>query len=100
MQFLYGDVLSVELLSRLRDVESNCIDPLIITSAWRSGPDNAAVDGLPNSLHLLGRAVDIRTRDRDVHTLVQCARLAGFSPHEIVVEEDHLHLELELPHHG
>jgi uncharacterized protein YcbK (DUF882 family) len=97
MRFLTNDVMSVRLFERLKLLETYLQTEIVITSALRLAPDNTAVGGLPKSLHLLGRAVDLRTRGFNLDAMVAGAKAAGFTPHEIVIEKDHLHLEVERP---
>jgi zinc D-Ala-D-Ala carboxypeptidase len=95
MIFLASDVMSLQLYRRLLKMEEALGRPLTVTSAWRSSADNNAVGGSPYSLHLIGHAVDLRTRDGVLARMIVAAKMAGFSPSEIVPESNHLHLELE-----
>ena len=51
-----------------------------ITSTFRSVAHNRAVGGVPNSYHLLGRALDVVRRRGITHHQIEAAlRSAGFS---------------------
>ncbi len=45
--------------SALRQIDAEAVDDIIITSWWRSALHNRAVNGQPDSQHLLGLALDI-----------------------------------------
>jgi len=55
-------------------------------------------DHSTNSLHYLGRALDLRTRDLPswkVGPLVAALKLALGDDFDVVLEKDHIHLELD-----
>jgi hypothetical protein len=63
-----------------------------ITSALRSVAHNRAVGGVPNSYHLLGRAIDVVRRRGITHHQIEAAlRSAGYSLIESLDEGDHSH---------
>jgi zinc D-Ala-D-Ala carboxypeptidase len=63
-----------------------------ITSTFRSVAHNRAVGGVPNSYHLLGRAIDIVRRRGITHHQIEAAlRSAGYSLIESLDEGDHSH---------
>jgi hypothetical protein len=63
-----------------------------ITSTFRSVAHNRAVGGVPNSYHLLGRAIDVVRRHGITHHQIEAAlRSAGFSLVESLDEGDHSH---------
>jgi hypothetical protein len=63
-----------------------------ITSTFRSVAHNRAVGGVPNSYHLLGRAIDVVRRRGITHHQIEAAlRSAGFSLIESLDEGDHSH---------
>lgn len=63
-----------------------------ITSALRSVAHNRAVGGVPNSYHLLGRAIDVVRRRGITHRQIDAAlRSAGYSLIESLDEGDHSH---------
>lgn len=63
-----------------------------ITSMYRTVAHNRAVGGVPNSYHLLGRAIDVVRRPGITHRAIDAAlRAAGFSLIESLDEHDHSH---------
>src|SRR5438270_9973218 len=63
-----------------------------ITSTFRSVAHNRAVGGVPNSYHLLGRAIDVvRRRGISHHQIEAALRSAGYSLVESLDEGDHSH---------
>jgi hypothetical protein len=63
-----------------------------ITSMYRTVAHNRAVGGVPNSYHLLGRAIDVVRRPGVTHRMIDAAlRAAGFSLIESLDERDHSH---------
>lgn len=64
----------------------------IVTSGFRSVEHNRAVGGMPNSYHLLGRAIDVQRRPGVTHAMIDAAfRRAGFHLLESLDEIDHSH---------
>lgn len=64
-----------------------------VTSWQRSPAHNARVGGRPDSFHLEGLAVDLVLEDQTrMQALLADARSAGL---EAVVEDDHVHVELD-----
>jgi hypothetical protein len=63
-----------------------------VTSGHRSAKRNAAVGGVPNSLHLQGLAVDIVLDDPAHHGefLMACSRLGL----RAIDEGDHIHVQV------
>lgn len=69
-----------------------------ITSTFRSVAHNRAVGGVPNSYHLLGRAIDIVRRRGITHRQIEAAlRGAGYSLIESLDEGDHSHFAFGPP---
>jgi Peptidase M15 len=63
-----------------------------VTSTARSVEHNRAVGGVPNSYHLLGRAIDIARRPGVTHAMIAAAyRSAGYRLVESLDEGDHSH---------
>jgi hypothetical protein len=64
----------------------------IVTSTFRTVAHNKAVGGVPNSYHLLDRAIDIARRPGVTHQQIEAAlRRAGFNLVESLDERDHSH---------
>src|SRR4051794_20649343 len=69
-----------------------------ITSTFRSVAHNRAVGGVPNSYHLLGRAIDVVRRRGITHHQIEAAlRGAGYSLIESLDEGDHSHFAFGPP---
>ena len=64
----------------------------VVTSTFRNVAHNKAVGGVPNSYHLLDRAIDIVRRPGITHHQIDAAlRKAGYSLIESLDEVDHSH---------
>lgn len=64
----------------------------VVTSTFRTVAHNRAVGGVPNSYHLLDRAIDLARRPGVTHLMIDAAlRRAGFSLVESLDEHDHSH---------
>jgi hypothetical protein len=64
----------------------------IVTSTFRSVAHNIAVGGVPNSYHLLDRAIDVARRPGVTHRQIEAAlRKAGYQLVESLDEVDHSH---------
>ena len=63
-----------------------------VTSTFRTVAHNRAVGGVPNSYHLLDRAIDIARRPGITHQQIDAAlRRAGYNLIESLDERDHSH---------
>ena len=70
---------------------------LIVTSGFRSPERNRVVGGVPGSLHLEGRAIDVTGSRVSMRAAARTARTqrvtpACTGPEEVVMEGDHLHI--------
>jgi Peptidase M15 len=64
----------------------------VVTSTLRTVAHNKIVGGVPNSYHLLDRAIDIARRPGVTHQQIDAAlRRAGFNLIESLDERDHSH---------
>ena len=64
----------------------------VVTSTFRSVLHNKAVGGVPNSYHLLDRAIDIVRRAGVTHWQIEAAlKRAGYNLIESLDEHDHSH---------
>lgn len=64
----------------------------VVTSTFRIVAHNHAVGGVPNSFHLLGRAIDVARRPGVTHAQIAAAlRSAGYALIESLDEGDHSH---------
>lgn len=64
---------------------------LDLTSWFRGAAENKAVGGLPNSLHLVGLAIDVTGQQQALAAFASSARRIGLT---VVTERSHLHLQL------
>ena len=63
-----------------------------VTSIFRTVEHNRAVGGVPNSYHLLGRAIDVARKPGVTHGMIAAAlQRAGFVMVESLDEGDHSH---------
>ena len=63
-----------------------------VTSTYRSPEHNREVGGVPNSYHLLGRAIDIARSAGVNHAMIKAAyQRAGYTLVESLDEGDHSH---------
>lgn len=70
--------IDVNALDRLQRLRTALNRPLLITSAYRSESHNRRVGGAPKSLHLTGRAFDVRMENHSPEQFVTMARKVGF----------------------
>jgi hypothetical protein len=64
----------------------------LVTSTFRTVAHNKAVGGVPNSYHLLDRAIDIARRPGVTHQQIEAAlKRAGYNLVESLDELDHSH---------
>ena len=64
----------------------------VVTSTYRTVAHNRAVGGVPDSYHLLGRAIDVARRAGVTHAQIAASlRAAGFVLIESLDENDHSH---------
>ena len=61
----FPHVVRHELYDLLNEIRMAFGKPIIVNSGYRSPEHNAAVGGVPDSLHVQGLAADIRPRDHD-----------------------------------
>lgn len=66
--------------------------PFIITSGWRSAQKNMEVEGVSNSKHIKGEAVDLRILS-GTETARMIEALLSIPYFEVVIEKDHIHVE-------
>jgi hypothetical protein len=67
-----------------------------VTSAIRTAAHNKAVGGMPNSYHLVGRAIDVARRPGVSHARLESElRRAGYILVESIDEGDHSHFAFD-----
>ena len=79
------DTVDALLLQVLEAVRDQFKAPVTITSAHRCERHNAAVMGRPTSLHLAGRAADIKVRNHGADVVASWLRSAY--PHRLGIGE-------------
>jgi hypothetical protein len=70
---------SIDALDRLEEMRNIVGKPFVINSAYRSPEHNRKVGGAKNSLHVQGRAFDIRIAGHNPKELYRAAKRAGFN---------------------
>ncbi|MCL2383711.1 MAG: D-Ala-D-Ala carboxypeptidase family metallohydrolase [Oscillospiraceae bacterium] len=85
------DMNAVEMLQKIR---TQIGKPVIITSAFRTATHNRNIGGASNSLHLEGRAFDIRTNNpNDLVVLARLSETAEFNGIYISVHQGYVHMD-------
>lgn len=65
---------------------------MIITSGYRCAEHNLWVKGVPNSLHMRGRAADIVVPEAEQEAVAAMARKAGFDSVILYGKRNFIHL--------
>jgi uncharacterized protein YcbK (DUF882 family) len=83
-----------DLIELLEAIRSGFGRPMVITSGYRCAGHNRAVRGSKRSLHLLGRAADVRADMEEQMEIESLAKNMGFS--EIICgnKSHYIHLAL------
>lgn len=72
----WGDtVVDPALLEKLNDIREAYGKPIVVNSGYRSPAHNAAVGGVQNSMHVLGKAADIRPTSKNAADLPELQRI-------------------------
>lgn len=86
---IFIDVPSMDALQRFRDLAGV---PVIVNSGYRSPEYNKKVGGAKNSMHLYGKAFDIRITPKlsrnQIHTYAKQAGFTGFGDYDTFVHID------------
>jgi uncharacterized protein YcbK (DUF882 family) len=86
--------MDADFLDKLDEAREFAGIPFIINSAYRSPEENKAVGGKPNSSHLKGLAVDIKSTDSRTRFLVLNALIhAGFT--RIGIADTFIHVDYD-----
>jgi uncharacterized protein YcbK (DUF882 family) len=85
-------VLSSNILPIVEDLKMLNIDGIHITSNLRSEEVNKSVGGVNNSLHLCGKAVDLRLRTLNSHKINRILELKE-KGYTVLIEKDHIHIQ-------
>jgi len=71
--------MNIAMMRKLVSLRSELGTPLPLTSAWRSESKNRQANGVKNSAHLYGRAVDLRIHGDTAFRVVSMAAQFGFT---------------------
>lgn len=77
-----------------KDIREVTNSRLVITSNCRTKEENRRVGGVINSMHLECKALDIRSYNLKKDVVRQLKRLTETGRYDVIVEEDHIHIEL------
>lgn len=87
------DKANLRLVARLLDCVREAIDrPIIVTSGYRSPDHNAAVGGVPNSAHVLGWAVDVKSPGMKPSDLADAIEAVTPGFDQLIVYAGHVHV--------
>ncbi len=84
--------VSPALLHGLEELRGLWGKPVIITSGYRCAENNLWVKGVPNSLHMRGRAADIVVPEAEQDAVAAMARKAGFDSVILYGKRNFIHL--------
>lgn len=72
----WGDmVVDPALLAKLNEIRKAYGKPIVVNSGYRSPAHNAAVGGVKNSMHVRGKAADIRPTSKNAADLPELQRI-------------------------
>lgn len=87
-----GCVLDDEFLDRLQALRERVGRPVVVTSGYRDPAYNAQVGGVPDSLHVHGKAADIKVAGLTPEQVADAARAVGFRG--VGVYDRHCHVDV------
>jgi hypothetical protein len=91
-------IVDPDLIVRLEKMRQLLSLPIVVDSGYRTPEHNAAVGGVPKSLHCKGRAVDIKCAFVSLPLLLAAAIWAGFPGVLVYTKYSFLHCDLrEVP---
>lgn len=90
-------VIDEEAMDKLQALRNKLGRPLLVTSAYRSKAHNSAVGGAQESLHLSGRAFDIRMDNHDPKEFEAAARSVGFTGFGYYPKQGFMHIDVGRP---
>lgn len=87
-------VIDMDLVNELQKLRNFINKPIVITSGYRTPKYNAEIGGATNSMHMLGKAVDIYVHNMSSEELYYIARHFNFKGFGIY--DNWLHLDVRL----
>lgn len=84
-------------IRHIHEIHQKYQSDMIITSGYRSTMYNKTVGGHPNSKHLYGLAIDIRTRHLPDPKLIfqEIKTTISRFGYKVILENDHIHIEYQ-----
>jgi zinc D-Ala-D-Ala carboxypeptidase len=82
-----------DALDKLQALRNKLGRPILITSAYRSKAHNKAVGGAQESLHMQGKAFDIRMDNHDPEEFELAARAVGFTGFGYYPKQGFMHID-------
>jgi hypothetical protein len=82
-----------DAMDKLQALRHKLNRPVIVTSAYRSRAHNKAVGGAEESLHMQGKAFDIRMDNHDPHEFELAARAVGFTGFGFYPKQGFMHID-------
>jgi hypothetical protein len=86
-----------DAMDKLQALRSKLNRPVIVTSAYRSRAHNKAVGGAEESLHMQGKAFDIRMDNHDPKEFELAARAVGFTGFGYYPKQGFMHVDTGRP---
>jgi hypothetical protein len=87
-------MINEEALDKLQALRNRLGRPVIITSAYRSKAHNAAVGGAQESMHMQGKAFDVRMDNHDPAEFEAAAREVGFTGFGYYPKQGFMHIDI------
>lgn len=86
-------MIDEDAMDKLQALREKLGRPIIVTSAYRSKAHNAAVGGAQESLHMQGKAFDIRMDNHDPGEFEVAARAVGFTGFGYYPKQGFMHID-------
>ena len=87
-------MINEEALDKLQALRNKLGRPVIITSAYRSKAHNTAVGGAQESMHMQGKAFDVRMDNHDPAEFEAAAREVGFTGFGYYPKQGFMHIDI------
>lgn len=89
-------LINTELVKTLQDIRE-IVGPMHINSGYRCEKHNMEVDGVPNSAHTRGLAVDISVQNNQIRYALLCMVASRFKRYGIYKTWLHVDIDESLP---